>query len=64
MTATKRFRLRVVMRFARLLGVPVDVHNSYFGTFNKPAWSAIEPGKTYTVSVGGGGPMNGESSRG
>jgi hypothetical protein len=36
MTPFKRFRLRLVMQFARAMGVPVDVHGSYFGHFSKP----------------------------
>lgn len=31
----KKFRLRAVMRFARVMRVPIDVHQSYLGA-NKP----------------------------
>lgn len=30
LSRAKTIRLRIVMRFARLLGVPVDVHQEYF----------------------------------
>ena len=36
MNTWKRLRLRTVMRFARLLCVPVDVHQSYFVSKGAP----------------------------
>lgn len=35
MSKWKKWKLRTVMRFARWMGVPVDVHSSYFG-LDKP----------------------------
>jgi len=35
LTRNKSLRLQIVMRFARFLGVPIDVHGSYFGNFNR-----------------------------
>jgi hypothetical protein len=40
LTRSKSVRLHLVMRFARWLGVPVDVHGSYFDyRLNSPSKS-------------------------